>query len=108
MPSTESSGTQTAVIGTEHSLATITVARTLTLYVDTANMVNGDELELRVTKRVLVGGTNRLAYMASYAHIQAEPIKQSIPVISLFNAEFTLTQTVGTGRSFDWSVLSSE
>ena len=43
----EASGTQTATIDTEHTLATETDAKVYVLLVDTKNMVNGDELELR-------------------------------------------------------------
>ena len=107
MPTTESSGTQSASIGSEHSLATVAAARVLILTVDAVNMANGDVLELRVKTRVLTGGTNRLAYMASYANVQSEPIKISIPVVSMFNCEFTLKQTAGTGRNYDWSMVST-
>jgi hypothetical protein len=107
MPTTESSGTQSATVGTEHSLATITTSRVLVLTVDAVNMANGDALELRVKTRVLSGGTNRLAYMASYANVQADPVKISVPVVSMHSCEFTLKQTAGTGRGYDWSVVSA-
>ncbi len=48
MATSESSGDQTAVVTTEHTLDTITDAGTYVLYVDTSNMVLIDELELRV------------------------------------------------------------
>jgi len=70
-------------------------------------MVNGDVLELRVKTRVLTGGTDRLAYMAAYTNVQASPIKISIPVASMFSCAFTLRQTAGTGRNYDWSVVST-
>lgn len=107
MPGTEASGTQTAVISTEHTLATVSANRMMILMVDAANMVLGDALTLRVKTRVLTGGTTRVAFVGVYQHAQTDdPIKVSIPVGSPFEAIFTLQQTAGTGRAFDWSVLS--
>jgi hypothetical protein len=102
----ESSGTQTAVINTEHTLATPTTAKVFSLSVDTNAMVNGDVLELRINLKVLSGGTERLLFYAVFSHVQSEPIKCSVPVIAPFGATFTLKQTAGTGRNFDWAVLS--
>ena len=106
MPVLEASGTQTAAIGTEHTLSTITLNRTLLFVVDTGAMVNADVLELRVNTTVLSAGTSRLAYFASYRDIQGAPQKISIPIPSDISSVFTLKQTAGTGRSFPWKVLS--
>ena len=108
MAVTESdSGTQAATINTEHSLASDSVAGVYMLAVDTVNMANGDVLELRVKTKVLTSGTARLAYLATYAHVQADPIKYSIPVPIQEDGGIsaTLKQTAGTGRNFDWSLL---
>lgn len=102
----EASGTQTATISTEHTLAAVTTAAVLTLSVDANAMVNGDVLELRITRKVLSGGTERLLFYAVFSNIQSEPIKCSVPVIAPFGATFTLKQTAGTGRAFPWSVES--
>jgi hypothetical protein len=99
------SGTQTATLTTEHTLATVTDPGTYQLKVDTAALVNGETLRLQVKSRVLSGGTDRLEYDAVFMHAQGEPIKSSIPVLSPFQCVFTLTQTGGTGRAFPWSVL---
>ena len=108
MPTVEASGTQTATIGTEHTLATIVTAKTLVLLVDVVNMVNADELELRVKTKILSGGVTRTAYKASYKHAQSadDLIKISIPIPSDQEAVFTLKQAAGTGRAFPWKVMS--
>ncbi len=106
MATLESSGTQSATIGTEHTLATLTGAKVYVLVVDTVNLANGDELLLRVKTMLLSAGTSREAYSAGYAHTQGQPIKLSIPVPSDQEYIATLEQTAGTGRSFDWKVLS--
>ena len=101
-----SSGTQTATISTEHSLATSTTGKTYVLAVNTANMVNGDELELRIYTKVLSGSTKQLAYYAAYAHTQGIPNKYSVPVPANQYCEASLKQTAGTGRSYEWALLS--
>jgi len=101
-----SSGTQVATITTEHTLDTDTTGKTYVLVVDTGAMVNGDTLELRLKTKVLSGGTSRLAYMATFENIQAEPQKYSVPVPANIEIVATLKQTAGTGRSFPWSLLS--
>lgn len=108
MPTLEASGTQTAVIGTEHTLATITTIKTLVVMVDAVNLVNADELELRVKTKMLSGGVTRVAYRASYKHAQAadDLIKISIPIPSDQEAVFTLKQVAGAGRAFPWKVMS--
>ncbi len=105
MASSQSSGTQVAVISTEHTLQTIATAGTFVLYVDTNAMVLGDELELRAKTKVLSSGTTREFLVATYAHVQGQPVKASIPVASINEAVFTLKQIAGTGRSFNWEII---
>lgn len=105
------SGTQTAVIGTEHFVSSPNVAGTFTLHVDTVNMVSGDTLELRAYQMVLTSGTARVAYFASFTGAQSadDVIKISVPAsneLTDTNAlRFSLKQTAGTGRDFPWKVL---
>ena len=103
----EASGTQTATLTTEHTLATETDAKVYVLLVDTKNLVNGETLTLRAKLKVLTGSTSALVYEANYIHIQQEIVKTSIPVTSPgFEIIFTLEQNGGTGRAFEWSVVS--
>lgn len=99
-------GSQTATIGTEHTLATVTTAGTYVLAVDTGNMVDGDTLELRLKTKVRTGGTSRLAYFVTYVNAQDDPNKYSVPVPVITEIVATLKQTVGTGRAFPWSLYS--
>lgn len=100
------SGSQTAVITTEHTLATITTPGVFVLVVDTNAMVGGDELELRVYTKAKTGSTSRLAYTATYIHTQGEFVKYSMPVPADVEWKATLKQVAGTGRVFDWNVLA--
>lgn len=99
----DSSGSQTAVISTEHSLATPTTIGNYRLSVDTVNLVNGDLLELRCYD--MVDGTNyRQVYKGTYQHIQTNVGKISPDVAVTTQGKFTLKQTAGTGRVFPWSL----
>lgn len=105
------SGTQTAVINTEHFLSSPNVAGTFTLHVDANAMASGDTLELRVYQMVLTGGTQRVVYVATYTGAQSadDLIKVSVPISNELtdanSLRFSLKQTAGTGRAFPWKVL---
>src|SRR5258708_7600508 len=104
-------GTQAAVITTEHFLSSPNVAGVFTLHVDTVNMASGDTLELRVYQMVLTAGTQRVAMMQSFTGLQStdDEIKISDPIgnelTDANSLRFSLKQTAGTGRNFPWKVL---
>jgi hypothetical protein len=107
MPTSIASGTVTAD-GTEQTLATDTANHTYVLVVDTATLVNGETLELRIYTKCLTAGTERLAYMATYVNAQGEPMKYSIPVPADISCKVTLKQSVyvSTYKAFPWKLLS--
>jgi hypothetical protein len=101
----EASGSQTATISTEHSLATPTTIATYVFSVDTVNMVLGDAVELRAYE--MIDATNyRECFKLTYQHAQAQPGKKFPPIDSTTQAKFTLKQTAGTGRVFPWRLRS--
>ena len=114
----EASGTRAATVGTEHSEHTNTGAKVFVFTVNTKNMVNDDELELRIYKKVLTGDSaNTLVWYAYYKHAQGdaaasgssasgEVVKQSPPTTSSYSITFTIKQTAGSSRNFDWTVES--
>lgn len=99
-------GSQTAVISTEHTLATDTTNATYYFEVDMVNLANGDILELRIYTMTASGGTLRVAWKSTYG---------PVPPINLISASpaqpsdqsyrCTLKQTAGTGRVFPWKLL---
>ena len=106
MPSLNASGTQTATLTTEHTLATITTPIGIyQLFVDAAALADGETLRLRVKYKVLTGGTERVLQEAIYVNAQADPIKVSLPIVSDISFVATLTQTGGTGRAFPWKIM---
>jgi hypothetical protein len=99
----DASGSQTAVINTEHSLDTPTTSATYVFSVDTVNLALGDLVELRCYD--MVDGVNyRQMWKGSFQHPQINNAKVSPPLAVTTQAKFTLKQTAGTGRVFPWSV----
>jgi hypothetical protein len=110
-PTLFASGTQTAVINTEHVLSDVNVAGTYIIEINTVNMAANDVVEFRIYTVTLTGGTRRVAYFTTYYGVQ--PVddiqKISLPIgndlTDATSVEFTLKQTFGTGRNFDWKIL---
>lgn len=98
------SGTQTATVTTKHQLYTTASAGVYELLVDTTNMVNGDVLELYIDVIYKSGGSSIQTHYATFAHVQSDPGKCSVPVVAPYGATFHLKQTVGTSRNFDWCI----
>lgn len=104
MPSIQTSGTQTATLDTEHTLATITDAGVYYLEVDCGAMVLLDRTILKVKEKTLSGGTTRILDVATYSNVQGDPIKRSAPIYVDQEIVVTLEQVDGTGRSYPWKV----
>ena len=104
MTTSNSNGSQTAVISTEHTLGTITTSGSFVIGIDANAMVLGDELVIRAKLKVRSVGTTRLAYEATYSQNQGLPVIISIPIASTNEVVFTLEQTAGTGRAFPWEI----
>jgi hypothetical protein len=107
----ESSGTQTAVITTEHEVASVNEAGVFTFHIDLNAMVAGDILEVRVYQIVLTGGVARVVYYDAFYGAQPadDKVAVSMPVSNELTDDdsirFTIKQTHGTGRNYPWKVL---
>ena len=107
MPVVVSSGSQTAVISTEHTLFEDTTNFHYSFSLSKANMVSGDTLEIRVYKKVRTGDSQELLNKWTYTDAQTEDdgIVWHLSFVSCpFGCKFTLKQTAGTGRAYSWSV----
>ena len=107
--SVKTSGSQTASIGTEHTLATMTDAGVYAPVIDTVNMADGatpDILELRWYGKAGAADTERLIDIATFVGAQSVRLWLGPPLISPHHFRFTLTQTQGTGRAFPWAVYT--
>lgn len=106
MATQESSGTQAAVVGTEHTLATIATAKALQAIIDISALVAGEYVELKIKRKVLAGGTTRVEWGGIFSWLDAtvDPIIVSHPILSTQEYVLTLKQLNGVGRSFAWAV----
>jgi hypothetical protein len=108
--SAQTSGTQTCVIGTEHTFD-VAVAGTFTFHIDPVNLAAGDVLELRLYQIILTGGTRRVAYVQRYTGAQPtdDMIKISVPISNELtdagSIRASMKQTFGTGRAIPYKVL---
>lgn len=105
----EGSGTQTCVIGTEHTLDTITQEGVFIFEIDTAAMAAGDILEIRIKNAILASGTVRVVHYAMFAGAQLadDVIKTSVPFTNdavTPGPQVSIKQLTGTGRAFPWVV----
>lgn len=97
-------GTQTCVIGTDHTLDTVAGGVSV-LYLDLENLNVGDTLQIWAMTLAKTGGTMRRAYpIETVGGDQTGDHFTSIPVGTTLNVEWHIKQTAGTGRAFDWSV----
>ena len=101
------SGSQTAVITTEHTLAVAAAAGTYVLVVNLSNLASGDTVELRIKGKIFSGDGYTTELLDSYTDAQAEgqAYARSIPVATDTAITATLKQTAGTGRVFPWKLL---
>lgn len=103
------SGSQTAVISTEHDLATVATAGVYQIAIDLANLVDGateDRVTIRVYGKARSTDTERLIEQWEFTGSQGKPLFRTNPEVSPHHIRFTLRQDQGTGRAFPWAVYT--
>lgn len=100
----DATGANTVTVGTELTVDTPTTNGTYVFVVDCSNMALGDLVELRAYG-TFDGSTYHQVWKGTYQHVQINGIKQSPPVPSGNGGKFSIKQTAGTARSFNWAVL---
>jgi hypothetical protein len=105
------SGTHTAGVAAEATLATAAVVGTFTYHVDLTALAAGDVVILRVYQKVLTGGTQRVLYVQRYSGVQPtdDAVKVSLPasndLVESNALTFTIHRTHGAAASLPWKVL---
>ena len=103
----ESSGSQTATVTTEHTLATIITQKTFVLTVDCSNLVAGEYVELKVKRDARSADITRTIHtrIVSWLEASVTPII-AMPPVPAGGGEFvcTLKQLNGTSRAFPWAI----
>jgi len=110
MASVITSGSQTATINTEHTLATITAAGVYVCNIDLAAMVDAatpDITRIRVYSKARAADPERLLEVYEFIGAQGKPLFSIVPrVEAVSNYRVTLEQIQGTGRAYPWSIVS--
>jgi len=101
------SGTQTAVINTEHSLAQLTGVGIYVAEVDLSELDAGDTVELRLKTTVLPEEDTKVALLDTFTGVQDVKNHHMVPLPLATGNEvvLTLTQTAGSARSFPWNLM---
>lgn len=105
--SEHATGSQTAVISTEHTLNGTTPETTdgiYQLFIDVAAMIAGDVTEIRIKEKARTGDTQRQILVATLSGAQSDPLWVSPSMILMNGWDMTLKQTAGTGRAYPWSI----
>lgn len=100
-------GSQTAVIDTEHTLNTTTPETSDGVFqfvVDLANLARDDRVILRIKEKCRSGDTIRQIHSWVFFNDQIDDLWMSPTLILLHGWDFTLEQVDGTGRAFPWSI----
>lgn len=101
------SGSQAATIGTEHFLGTDpdTTAGAFQFCVETNVLVRGDSLEIRVYEKINdAADTARQIAMWPLNNEQTDALFMSPALMLLIGWRYSIKQTLGTGRTFQWSI----
>lgn len=99
--------TQTATIGTEHTLANPATSNVYALDVDCSALAVGEVVEIRFKKPVRNAGTVNVVWRATVGpSTRSEGIVSSPPVACPYGCTVTLKQINGTGRTFPWTLVS--
>src|SRR5690349_1220329 len=105
MPTPVATGTLNLTSAAETPFgAAQTVDGNYVLVIDLSNMVNGQEVEIKVKQKVLAGGAAIVFYHGVYCHVQAEPGVISIPLSSTEQWTATATKTAGANLDIPYRV----
>ena len=101
----KASGSQAAILNTEHQLVDTADLGTYALLVNTTPLARGETLELKLQGKAASGGSYAVAFLEALAHAQSQPLFQSFHLLAPYGCRATLKQIGGTGRTFEWALI---
>lgn len=96
--------TEKSCVNNSTTLATTTTAGLYQLWVDLANVANGDEFEIALLEKVVSGGTQRRIVIAYVTYAIAGTIFISDTYLLANGWDFSIKKIAGTNRNFDWTI----
>lgn len=94
-----------SALNTVDTIETISGIGVYSLSLDAAAMANGDVIEITLEMAANSTSAERQTYYVAYSHVQADPIKVTIPLIVPASASFKIKQLSGTARTFPWALI---
>lgn len=112
MPSVAASGSQTATLDTDHTLASQvapTGGAAYFLRVDTSALAIGETLVLKLQSKARTSDSTVTVYESTHQHEQTEALKVSpLVILEAGNTVVAvLRQEGGTGRAFPWALVEA-
>ncbi len=102
------SGSQTCVISTEHTLVSaLTSAGTYQMVMDFTNAANGDEFEIRYKGKCRSGDSEVQEQVWTLANAQTSVLKRFPPILMPVDLSVSLKQVAGTGRAILWALYAA-
>ncbi len=108
-PNPATGNTSALTIGTETTLASATSLSqggTFLPQIDLSNMVDGDVIEIRVYNQANSSSSLVEEISLSFANAQIDLMPPLPAIPATIGWRLTIKQTVGTGRTYQWSVLN--
>lgn len=97
------STTEISLVSGTSTLQNIATPAVIQVFIDTANMLSGDEYQIQIKDKVISGGTQRVIYNAYIEGRQSSPFVT--PTLILYHGwDVTMDLIAGTGRSISWSI----
>lgn len=100
------SGTLAAIVGTEHALYTGTTTEHHQAQIDLSALAAGEKVQVRVYTTLLSGGAEQVFREYRATGVLAAPVLATPILPTDVRYRITVKQLSGTGRSFDWKVMS--
>ena len=97
------STTEISLVSGTSTLQSVTIPGVIQVFIDTANMVSGDEYVILIKDKVTSGGLQRTIYSATIDGAQSSPFVT--PTLILYHGwDITMDLVTGTGKSISWSI----
>jgi hypothetical protein len=97
------STTEISLVSGTSTLQSIATPAVIQVFIDTVNMVSGDQYRVQIKDKIISGGTQRTIYDVYLESKQSTPFVT--PTLILYHGwDVTMDLITGTGRSISWSI----
>lgn len=101
----ESASTATSIIGSPVTLAAPTSSHVRTVAVDLTNLAAGEVIQISALAPLKLAGTAILIEQQFFTGAVAKPNTQIIACLMPYGGSFTINQTSGSPRTYDWFIM---